>query len=68
MPDLITQIYNALNPFEPLQPDDPAYVDCRDVRGNADVCEDLGRAIARSDRKTCQLYAGHRGAATPGNC
>ena len=62
MADLITNIYNALNPFEPLKPDDPAYVDCQDVRGDADVCRDLGREIIRSDRNTCQLYAGHRGA------
>jgi len=61
MADLITQIYNVVDPFEPLQPGDPAYVDCRDVRGDADVLRDLGREIVRSQRKTCQLFVGHRG-------
>ncbi|NJL35598.1 MAG: ATP-binding protein [Leptolyngbyaceae cyanobacterium RM2_2_4] len=60
--DDLTDIYNAIDPFQPLQPGDPAYVDCREVRGDANVLVDLGREILRSHRVTCQLYAGHRGA------
>ena len=58
--DIITDIYNTLDPFEPLLAGDPAYVDCREVRGNEDIIV-LGQKIRRSRRMTCQLYAGHRG-------
>ncbi|MEP0835419.1 ATP-binding protein [Microcoleus sp. AS-A8] len=37
-------------------------MDCRDVRGDEDVVEDLGKRMRRSERVTCQLYSGHRGA------
>ncbi|MFB2974999.1 hypothetical protein [Microseira sp. BLCC-F43] len=57
----LDDIYNAFDPFEPLLPGDPAYVDCREVRGNEDIFV-LGQKIVRSRRNTCQLYAGHRGA------
>lgn len=59
--DLITRIYNAFNPFEPLQPGDPAYVNCSQVRGNENIFNEIGRKIIRSQRKTCQIYTGHRG-------
>lgn len=62
MPDILRQIYNAIDPFQPLQPNDPAYVDCQAERGDTNVVVDLGREILRSDRDTCQLFAGHRGA------
>ena len=62
MADALTNIYNAIDPFKPLEPGDPAYVDCQAERGDADVVRDVGREILRSDRFTCQLYAGHRGA------
>lgn len=62
MSDVITQIYNAVDPFRPLEPGDPAYVDCEAERGDANILLDLGPAITRSERYTCQLYAGHRGA------
>ncbi|WP_017660988.1 P-loop NTPase fold protein [Baaleninema simplex] len=45
----------------PLQPGDPAYVDCREVRGDEDVVEDLGRTVRRSNALTYQLYSGYRG-------
>ncbi|MFN6569562.1 hypothetical protein [Dendronalium sp. ChiSLP03b] len=32
------------------------------VRGDGDILVEVGREILLSDRKTCQLYAGHRGA------
>lgn len=62
MPDVISQIYNAIDPFKPLEPGDPAYVDCQAERGDTNVVVDLGREILRSNRDTCQLFAGHRGA------
>jgi hypothetical protein len=62
MTDIITGIYNAVDPFKPLEPGDPAYVDCEAERGDANVILDLGPEILRSARYTCQLYAGHRGA------
>jgi hypothetical protein len=62
MADVITQIYNAVDPFRPLEPGDPAYVHCEAERGDANVLLDLGPEIIRSNRYTSQLYAGHRGA------
>ncbi|NES86390.1 MAG: ATP-binding protein, partial [Moorea sp. SIO2B7] len=59
--DLITKVYNAFNPFEPLQPGDRAYVNCSKVRGNENIFREIGRKIERSDISTCQLYTGHRG-------
>ncbi len=58
---LISDIYNAFDPFETLQPGDPAYVDCGAVRGDSNIQQDLGKKIVRSNTSTCQLYAGHRG-------
>lgn len=59
---LLTNLYNAFDPFYPLPAGDPQYVDCREVRGEGDIIEDLGKKIKLSQRMTCQLYAGHRGA------
>ena len=58
--DLLDEMYNAFTPT-PLQPGDPAYVDCRSVRGDEDVLEDLGRTVRRSRDLTYQLYSGYRG-------
>jgi hypothetical protein len=60
-PDLMTNIYNAFNPFEPLPAGDPAYVDCKSVRGDEDIIDQLGNRISRSQPMTYQLYTGHRG-------
>ncbi len=57
--DLLTEIYNVFNPFDP--PPKEAYVDCEEVRGNWNVLRELGRKIIRSHNPTCQLYTGHRG-------
>jgi len=62
MANVLTQIYNAIDPFKPLEPNDPAYVDFQAERGDTNVVLDLGREILRSNRTTCQLFAGHRGA------
>ena len=61
-PKLIDKIYNAFDPFEPLKPGDPAYVECGEVRGDSNIKQDLGRKIVRANSPTCQLYGGHRGA------
>ncbi len=60
-PNLIGKIYNAFDPFEPLLPGDPAYVECGEVRGDSNIQQDLGRKIILANSPTCQLYAGHRG-------
>lgn len=57
--DLLTEIYNVFNPFDP--PPKEAYVNCEEVRGNLNVLRELGRKIVRSKNSTCQLYTGHRG-------
>jgi AAA ATPase domain len=61
-PDLLTNLYNAFNPFEPLPADDTRYVDCQDVRGDADILQELGNRMRLANTNTCQLYTGHRGA------
>ena len=58
--EVLDRIYNAFNP-QPLAPGDPAYVDCRDVRGDVDIVKDLGRSIRRSEELTYKLYSGYRG-------
>ena len=60
--DLLTDLYNSFNPFEPLPADDTRYVDCQDVRGDADILNELGNRIRLANTNTCQLYTGHRGA------
>jgi DNA polymerase III delta prime subunit len=62
--DLLSQIYNAFDPFQPLdaEKDQDLYVDFQKARGNAKIERDLGRKIERSQNKPlAQLYAGHRG-------
>lgn len=58
----LRQIYNSFDPFQPLPAGDPAYVDCKEVRGDGDILVEVGREILYSERMTTQLYAGHRGA------
>ncbi|GGA48735.1 hypothetical protein [Okeania sp. KiyG1] len=55
--ELLTNLHNSFDPFQPLPAGDPLYVDCKKVRGDGDVLVDLGRKIKRSNRMTCQLYA-----------
>lgn len=57
---ILDHIYNAFDP-SPLPAGSPLYVECKEVRGGADVFVELGRRIQRSDKPTCQLYSGHRG-------
>jgi tRNA uridine 5-carbamoylmethylation protein Kti12 len=58
---IIVQLKNEFDPSQPLEPGDPAYVDCTSVRGDDDITVDLGRTITDAQRKTCQIYSGHRG-------
>jgi hypothetical protein len=60
--ELLKNLYNAFNPFEPLPAGDPNYVDCQEVRGDADILVELGNRIQLANQNTCQLYSGHRGA------
>ncbi|HBB34032.1 MAG TPA: pilus assembly protein PilB [Cyanobacteria bacterium UBA8803] len=58
--ELLDNIYNAFNP-QPLPAGDSKYVECREVRGDVEILQDLGRSIRRSRELTCQLYSGYRG-------
>lgn len=61
-PTVLKKLYNAFDPSYPLGAGDSAYVDCQDVRGDRDILQEVGREIKLSNKPTCQLYAGHRGA------
>lgn len=60
--ELLKSLYNAFDPFRPLPAGDPTYVDCQDVRGDADIIEELGNRIRLAGQNTYQVYSGHRGA------
>lgn len=60
--EILKNIYNAFDPFEALPAGDPVYVNCSQVRGEEDILVDVGREITYNNRKTHQLYTGHRGA------
>ncbi|MBH8575590.1 ATP-binding protein [Nostocaceae cyanobacterium CENA369] len=59
--DLLSKLYNAFNPFEPLPAGDPKYVDCQDVRGDTNILQELGNRMLLANNNTYQLYSGHRG-------
>ncbi len=61
MSDRLARIYNSFDPSRPLPADDPQYVDCREVRGDENIVDDVGKRIRNSDQSTYQLYTGHRG-------
>ncbi|MEQ9671495.1 MAG: AAA family ATPase [Coleofasciculus sp. G2-EDA-02] len=58
---LLDNIYNSFTPM-PLPVGDAKYVECREVRGDVEIQQDLGKSIRRSRELTCQLYSGYRGA------
>ncbi len=60
--ELLKNIYNTFDPFEPLRAGHPMYVNCSEVRGEENILVDVGRQITYADRITHQLYTGHRGA------
>jgi len=55
-------LYRAFEVY-PLEPNDPAYVDCEAVRGEQNICKELGDSISLADQSkfTCQLFTGARG-------
>src|SRR5438128_2320045 len=53
--------YNAVDPTQPLPAGDARYVNCNDVRGNADVVAKMFKSISYSERDSHQLFTGHRG-------
>ena len=59
---LLKGLYNAFDPFRPLEANDPAYVECEEVRGDENILIQLGQDIMLSNFYTYQLYTGHRGA------
>lgn len=63
--NILKKLYNAFDPT-PLHPDVPEewalYIDLQAVRGDSNILRDIGQHIEWSDKPTCQLYAGHRGA------
>ena len=56
--EILRSIYNAFDPFEPLEAGSPVYVNCSAVRGDENILVDVGRQITYSDRITHQLYTG----------
>ena len=52
MSAVLTQIYNAADPFRALEANDPAYVDCQAERCDANILPDFGPSITRSERYT----------------
>lgn len=59
---ILKKLYNIFEPTTPLQAGDPAYMDCTQARGDVDIYKQIGNGIVWSDKPSCQLYAGHRGA------
>jgi hypothetical protein len=57
--ELRRKIMSAFEPFEPARPE--TYVNCQSVRGDWDVLVELGSKIVNSEKRTCQLFSGHRG-------
>ncbi len=60
--DPITKLFRSCAPNEALQPDDPRYVNCDDVRGE-NLAKLYARALQRADpvNPEVKVFAGHRG-------
>jgi hypothetical protein len=58
----IARLFRACEPNEPLQPTDPRYVNCDEVRGE-NLVQTYVRSLRRADpaRPEIKLFAGHRG-------
>lgn len=61
-PDPITRLVRACEPGLPVDPTDPRYVNCDDVRGDF-LVQSIARSLQRADpaHPDCKLFAGHRG-------
>ena len=57
----IRDVFRTADPTLPLQSGDERYVDCTAVRGEEDVVDQLFDTISWSQRRTTQLFTGHRG-------
>lgn len=60
MPATIQDVYLQFDPLEPLEANDPRYVDCTEERGIPDLFEQLLLPLA-SDRPMSLLFSGHLG-------
>ena len=45
--DLLKRLYNLFETFQAIPAGDRKYVDCQEVRGDADIFSDLGNCIRR---------------------
>ena len=61
-PDPVTRLFRSCEPALALEPGDPRYVNCDDVRGE-NVVRRIERSLRRAnpDRPEVKLFAGHRG-------
>lgn len=55
------KLFNAFDPIEPLNPEDPRYVDWNKARGSENLLRELFGTIRLTEGPTCQLLSGHRG-------
>ena len=55
------RLFNAFDPIEPLNPEDPRYVDWNKARYSENLLADIFDTIRLTDGHTCQLLSGHRG-------
>jgi hypothetical protein len=67
-PKLLDDIYNAFDPFRPLPPGDPFYVDCHAVRGNDDILRELGKKIAHRTNPLAKFILGIAESGSQPNC
>jgi hypothetical protein len=65
---LLKRSVNVLNPFTPLPANDPAYVNCQEVRGDGDIIVELGNAIADASMPCIQPTQGIEAMAKAPNC
>lgn len=55
------RLFNAFDPIEPLNPEDPRYVDWNKARGSENLLSEMSGTIRLTEGPTCQLLSGHRG-------
>lgn len=55
------RIFNAFDPTESLDPGDPRYVECNELRGSSLLLDAMENAIRLSNKNICHLLSGHRG-------
>jgi hypothetical protein len=65
---LLTQIYNAFDPKRPLEPDDPFYVQCHDVRGDENIINEVGRKFVGQISRRTSFTPGIEGSESLRSC